>query len=107
MNYKSIGLRIRKAREAKGLTQEQLADMTNLSVPHMSVIERGAKLPRMDTFIEIANALNVTADSLLLDVLNTSSQIMASELSVTIEKMPVKEQKKILSIIQILTDGND
>lgn len=34
----------------------------------MSVIERGVKVPKLDTFVAIANALDVSADTLLIDV---------------------------------------
>lgn len=104
MNLKEIGVRIKKAREAKGLTQEQLAEIVNLSPTHISVIERGVKSPKLETFINIANALAVTADSLLLDVLNHSLQITTDELSEQIKKLSPKEQQKILKIIRVLVD---
>lgn len=104
MNLKEIGVRIKKAREAKGLTQEQLAEIVNLSPTHISVIERGVKSPKLETFINIANALAVTADSLLLDVLNHSLQITTDELSEQIKKLSPKEQQKILKIILVLIE---
>ena len=50
MDLKAIGRRIKAAREAKGLTQEALAELVNLSPMHVSVIERGYKPTKMDTF---------------------------------------------------------
>ena len=41
MDLKAVGQRIKMAREAKGLTQEDLAAMVELSPTHVSVIERG------------------------------------------------------------------
>ncbi len=43
MDLKAVGLRIKTAREAKGLTQENLAALVDLSSTHISVIERGMK----------------------------------------------------------------
>ena len=54
MDLKAIGRRIKAAREAKGLTQEALAELVNLSPMHVSVIERGYKPTKMDTFCNIA-----------------------------------------------------
>lgn len=51
MDLKAIGVRIKEAREAKGFTQEQLAEIVGLSPTHMSVIERGVKAPKLETFI--------------------------------------------------------
>ncbi len=107
MNLKAIGARIKEARETKSLTQEQLAEIVGLSSTHISVIERGVKAPRLETFIELANALNVTSDSLLMDVLDTSLQITTTELSEQIQNLSPKDQRKILQIIHILLEDNN
>lgn len=104
MNLKAIGTRIKEARESKRFTQEQLAEIVGLSTTHISVIERGVKAPKLETFIEIANALDVTADSLLLDVLDNSLQITANELSEQIKRLPLKEQQKILKAVRVLVE---
>ena len=104
MNLKAIGARIKEARETKSLTQEQLAEIVGLSATHISVIERGVKAPRLETFIELANALNVTSDSLLIDVLDTSLQITATEISEQIKSLSPQNQRKILQIIRILME---
>lgn len=56
MDLKAVGQRIKAAREAKNLTQEELAALVNLSTTHVSVIERGLKVTKLDTFVAIANA---------------------------------------------------
>ena len=43
MDLKAVGQRIKAAREAKNLTQEELAALVNLSTTHVSVRERGLK----------------------------------------------------------------
>lgn len=107
MDLKAIGTRIKKARESNHLTQEQLAEKVNLSSTHISVVERGIKAPKLETFVDIANALGVTSDFLLMDVLNDSQQITAIsiEISENLKDLPLKEQKRILKIIQILSDN--
>jgi len=107
MNLKAIGMRIKEARKAKGLTQEQLAEIVCLSSTHISVIERGVKAPKLETFIEIANALHVTSDSLLLDVLDHSLQITATELSERMKRLSPKEQRKILKAVSILVEDDN
>ena len=44
MDAQAVGQRIKAAREAKGLTQEGLAALVDLSPTHVSVIERGLKI---------------------------------------------------------------
>lgn len=65
MDQVAIGARIKAARERVHLTQEQLAEIIDISPTHMSVIERGVKTPKLDTFVRIANALGVATDALL------------------------------------------
>ena len=69
INYKTLGKRISIARNSIGMTQEVLAERINCSTSYISYIETGAKHLSMDYFVEIANALDCTADELLIDQL--------------------------------------
>lgn len=102
LNLKQIGKRIQKHREALGMKQEELAEYVNLSPNYMSAIERGAKIPRLETFIRIANALNVPSDLLLIDVLKAGNVIKSSELSEKISKLPSDEQQRIFHVIEVM-----
>ena len=104
MDAKAVGQRIKAAREKKNLTQEDLAALVEISPTHMSVIERGAKIPRLDTFVAIANVLEVSADSLLIDVVEHAAVNVASELSASIESLPHNEQMYILKVINVLLE---
>lgn len=102
MNLKAIGQRIKQAREIIGLTQEQLAEKVNLSTSHISVIERGVKPPKLETFVEIVNVLKVDANSILTDVLSVSNEIVSSQLSIRLSVLSATQQKKILRIMDTL-----
>lgn len=104
MDLKAVGQRIKDAREAKNLTQEELAALVNLSSTHVSMIERGLKVTKLDTFVAIANALDVSADELLVDVVAQSVTGVSSRLSDKISSLPMKEQKKIIKVIQALIE---
>lgn len=104
MDYKSIGRRIRECREARGLKREALAEMTDLSVSYMSALERGEKLPKLDTFIRIANTLEVTSDTLLAGVLHVENRIVASQLSERLAALEVSQQRKILNVVNTMLE---
>lgn len=104
MDLKAVGQRIKAAREAKNLTQEELAALVNLSTTHVSVIERGLKVTKLDTFVAIANALDVSADALLIDVVTHPVTGVTNELSDMIGKLPKDEQKRILNAVRALVD---
>ena len=67
MDYIELGKRIKAARLAAGLTQEQLAERINLSSGHCAHVERGTTKVSLSALVEIANALNTTPDKLLMD----------------------------------------
>ena len=100
MNQKAIGRRIKAAREKKQLTQEQLAELVDLSTMHVSVIERGVKLPKLETLINIANVLDVSADVLLQDVINNRTEIFSSEASTLMNKLPQEDQRRVLAALR-------
>ena len=100
MNQKAIGRRIKAAREKKQLTQEQLAELVDLSTMHVSVIERGVKLPKLETLINIANVLDVSADVLLQDVINNRTEIFSSEVSTLMNMLPQEDQRRVLAALR-------
>jgi len=98
----SIGKRIRKCRESKGWKQETFAEKAGLSVSYIGMIERGEKLPKLETFIVIANVLEVSADILLADVLTTGYTIKNSLLSEKIGRLGKEDQEQIYDVIDTM-----
>lgn len=108
MDYKSIGRNIRAYRESEKITRDTFAEMTDLSVSYVSALERGEKLPKLETFIRIANALQISSDILLSDVLAVKNQIVSSDLSQRLSKLPLSEQRRILNVLNtMIADSKD
>ena len=105
MDQKAIGKRIKSAREKKGLTQEQLAEQVNLSPMHITAIERGNKLPRLETLIKIANVLDVSADTLLQDVVNNQIKLRTSEASNLIAQLSREDQRRVLAALHSFVES--
>lgn len=61
----ALGDFIRKRRKQANLSLRQLAEKTRLSNPYLSQIERGLHQPSMRVIKLIADALNVSAETLL------------------------------------------
>lgn len=53
--------KLRQAREAAGLTQQQLSEIAELSVTGLAMIERGERVPNLDTATRICWALDVAS----------------------------------------------
>ena len=78
MKLDTIGKNIRKFREIKKLRQEDLAEKTDLTTNYIGMIERGEKIPSLETFINILNSLGVSADMVLSDVLDNGYTVKDS-----------------------------
>ena len=61
-----IGNRIREAREAVGFTQEKLASVLEMSVNHISEIERGISGTSVKTISNICRILHVSCDYIVM-----------------------------------------
>lgn len=55
---------MRTCREAKGISQEKLAELANLHRTYISSIERAEKVPSLITIVKISKALNITISEL-------------------------------------------
>ena len=62
-----LGQRIREQRKEKGWTIEQFAERVELSANYVGDLERGVKIPKLETFIRIVEVLDVSADVLIRD----------------------------------------
>ncbi|WP_409969858.1 helix-turn-helix transcriptional regulator [Bengtsoniella intestinalis] len=102
MEFETIGKNIRHYRLAKSMRQEDLAEKTGLSPNYIGVVERGDKVPALATFIKLANALDVSADMLLADVLNTGYIVKESLLSEKLAQLSPDDRSKIYEIVDTL-----
>ena len=100
MDKSKIGKRIKQHREAAELTQDFLAEKTCLSSNFISYIERGEKLPSLENFIKIANVIEVSADTLLEDVLKNSHKQLTLDYIGQIEKLPSKDRQRVFAILE-------
>lgn len=107
MGLESIGKHISKFRHLRKLRQEDLAEITGLSTNYIGAVERGEKIPSLETFIDILNALSVSADVVLSDVLQEGYQVKATKLSDQIKDLPVKDQKRIFDVIEVLIKNSE
>lgn len=60
-----FGLKIAYLRQKKGLSYQQLADLTELSMSYVHEIEKGKKYPKADKILVLAKALDTTYDELV------------------------------------------
>jgi len=64
--YEAFGAYVRSQRQLAQLTLRQAAELARISNPYLSQIEHGLTLPSVTVISALADALEVSADTLLL-----------------------------------------
>lgn len=94
-----LGTRIKALRKEKGLTQQQLADLINVTKVSICCYERGNRTPNLETFIDLVNVLDTTPDYLL----GTDVKVIAEKE----EDYSILLPKEDIKIIKELRKNND
>jgi len=85
----TIGSHIRQRREAMKMTQAELAEKADLSLPFISFIENDKRNISLETLIKITNALEITLSDFFTPIETSQSQLQ--ELLLKINASPKKE----------------
>lgn len=107
MNYHAIGLRVRRMRKARNLTQEKLAELAEISVVHMSHIETSATKVSLPVIVKIADALDVPVDSLLYDNPRGNSNIAVDEIAAVLDTCNADQAQIIADIVRTTKQALD
>lgn len=102
INYLDIGKRIRVVRREKGITQEQLAEMIDAGITHVSHMETGNTIPSLKMFVAIVNALDISADELLCDSVVKAKGVFKNEIAKVTEDCSDQEIRVIAETVKSL-----
>lgn len=102
LNYKDIGMRIRKERTAISMSQQTLAELANLQPNTISHIERGATTVQLQSLINIANALQVPIERLLCGVTVASEQALKGILADLFNDCSAEEMRVMVDMCETL-----
>ena len=105
MDAKVLGANIAKYRRMTGMTQEEVGEKCGVTGPYLRQIELGFKVPRLETFLKIAETLHVSADLLLAGNLSTAYATRATELADKIATLDPKKQQFLLDNINMMING--
>ena len=97
-----FGQRLREQRIKHGLTLEQLAEKSELSSNYIGMVERGLKEPGLATIVKLLNALNISADTLLCDLVPSASHVTDDEICKRLEGLsPIQKKRHSICWIPI------
>ena len=100
-----FGARIRELRKARGMTQDQLADILDIEQKHVSLIELGKSYPSLDRLAHIAEALQVTLPS-LFDFMHMGGESERLQgIEEMLRKLEEADQRRIFKIVKVFLEG--
>lgn len=102
VDYSKIGEKIKLYRSNKRLTQEKLGYEVATDSKHLSRIEQGDGRPSLELLIHLANALEVSADDILIDSLEHPSS--SNEFHSFLLNCTEKEKKVVFKTLKFLEE---
>lgn len=79
VDYKDLGIRIKRRREELKMSQAELAARADLSTQHVSNVENARSKIGLDKLVTVANVLGCSVDELLCGSLKTGSRSVYSD----------------------------
>ena len=102
VDYCIIGSRLKQARIKAGLTQQELAEQTNLSVAFIS--SSHINLKRLSEFCTI---LNVSEGYILSGVSDKNEKYLYNEFNDILKKCSPEKQKLIYKLSQVIAEEDE
>ena len=99
MEKEEFGSWLRETRTQKGYTLQSLAQKVGTGAVYLGEIERGLKMPSLNSFIKIAEALDVSADYLLRNELTSGSEYIYNDITEKLRNLTPKQRKTAADIL--------
>lgn len=105
LDMDKFGERVRCFRVQREMTVEELAEKSGIKANYLSLIECGAKKPSCETLIQLLNALEVSADAVLMDSLVDSNGQKARYLNALTEQLSPQDRKYVLDSAEAIAEA--
>ena len=100
-----LGQRIREQRKEKRLDDRAVCRTGRFVGKLVGDLERGVKIPKLETFIRIVEVLDVSADVLIRDSVPSASHVADDELSRKLSQLTPGQKKAAIDILNAYTDN--
>ena len=98
MNCKSMGKKLKSYRTKCGWSLKECSERIGISTRYLADIERGDKVPKLETFLLILNTLNASADDVLQDSLVVGYEAKSNDMIRKLNALDVTKRKQALEI---------
>lgn len=97
----TIGKNIRDARKTCGYTKAVLAEKAEISVEHITQVERGDKMMSVPSLVRMAEALHVSVDALIYEHAANDARQSIAQLLVSVSE---DDSRKLFALLQYVND---
>lgn len=98
MDCKSMGKKLRSYRAKCGWSLKECSEKVGISLRYLADIERGDKVPKLETFILILNTLSASADDVLQDSLVVGYEVKSNDMIGKLQSLDTRKRKQALDI---------
>ena len=99
MDKLTLGKKLRQARQEKGYTQQVLAEKAGIGNVYLGEIERGLKMPSLNSFVRIIESLDLSADSILREELSSGREYIYDEITQKMQNLTPQQRKTAADIL--------
>lgn len=100
-DFKPLGKAIKKARETRGITREQLSEKIDYAPRHIQAIENEGQLPSLQLFIQLVTMFDISVDQYLFPETAMGKSTTRRQLDALLDTLSEKE----LSIVEATVQG--
>ena len=100
-DFTPIGQAIKKAREARGMTREQLSGIIGYAPRHIQSIENEGQYPSIELFIQLITMFDVSVDEYIFPDNEVKKSSVRRRLDAQLDNLDDKE----LSIVEATVNG--
>lgn len=101
LDFTPIGQAIKKAREARGMTREQLSGIIGYAPRHIQSIENEGQYPSIELFIQLMTMFNISVDEYIFPNKEVNKSSARRRLDAQLDNLDDKE----LSIVEATANG--
>ncbi len=101
----NFGLYVKKHRELKGYTQQELAEKLGLTPKSISFIERGINYPSQENLFRLAVLLDLSLDEFVFGYSRFSKTICIQEINDMLKKLTPNEQELIINTLKAICES--
>jgi transcriptional regulator with XRE-family HTH domain len=101
-DMRTFGQTVKEARENKGLSREQLAEMIGLSTRHTQYIETRGQHPSVQKLYEIATLFNISLDQFFFPDTSESKTTQRRQLDAMLDSMDEKDLSVVTATVRAM-----